>query len=481
MTRHRSAFAGAVAALALSTSGAASAGGFLDIPRTIDGYPTNVGLLILGHSTSAQGGYPAKLASALNADALGLDGRHYVVVNAVTGGDGGLLWSLLSVAPGDLRYERVRASIGVGVSPVPQWCEDATGTRWSCRRARLAEVTSGDFPIPASGTCADPTVASGCRPAAALPCTWYDRTLPLGENPVTESLSPAECWQRMDWRVALVQDTTNRSWPVDDSDRDGDVDGDDRWAVSRIRPEALPCGGGSGVVSGFVDWDCDGALGAGDSARDVYAGWLEALAADLLAAPVGAVDFVVLGHKPLELGQCTLYPESERPTCLANPHAIRTPEQIAATPDRPFDHYWVPTVAWERAALDRLFASPDLDPRILAATPGDSAAMWERSERCYVDGLTVADWSIADSVPGRPDAVAADDSESDGGGSPTSGTVGCMSSDHIHHIEAGGWMMADVWYGGLAPRLFLGVFADGFESGDAGRWSAAAPAAPAGR
>lgn len=480
MIRRRSASVhalAAAAALALAVPGVVPAGGFLEIPRTIDGYPTNVGLLVLGHSTSAQGGYPAKLASALNADAHGLDGRHYVVVNAVTGGDGGLLWSLLSVAPGDPRYDRVRASIGVGVSPVPQWCEDAAGTRWSCRRARLAEVITGDFPIPPTGSCADPTVATGCRPAAALPCTWYDRSRPLDQNPVTESLSPAECWARMDWRIALVQDTTNRSWPIDDSDRDGDVDGDDRWAVQRVRPEALPCGGGSGVVSGFVDWDCDGALGPGDAARDVYASWLETLALDLLAAPEGAVDFVVFGHKPLELGQCTLYPDDERPTCLADRHAVRTPEQIAATPDRPFDHYWVPTVYWERAALDRLFAAPDLDPRILAATPGDTAAMWERSERCYVEGLTAADWTIADAIPGRPDAVAADDTESDGGGGPDPNVVGCMISDHIHHNEAGGWMMADVWYGGLAPRLFAGLFADGFESGDTGRWSTTTPSA----
>ncbi len=472
MTSNRSSLVRVLAMLAPLASGAASAGGFLDIPRTIDGYPTNVGLLILGHSTSAQGEYPAKLATALNGDALGLDGRHYVVVKAITGGDGGLLWSLLSVAPGDTRYERVRAST------VPQWCEDAGATRWSCRRARLAEVLTGEFPIPASGTCAEPGVANGCRAAASMTCTWYDRTLPLELNPVTQSLSPAECWQRMDWRIALVQDTTNRSWPVDDSDRDGDVDGDDRWAAARIRLEALPCPGGGGVVSGFVDWDCDGALGAGDSARDAYASWLEALALDLLAAPEGAVDYVVLGHKPLELGQCALYPESERPTCQSNPHAVRTPAEIAATPDRPFDHYWVPTVYWERSSLDRLFSTPGLDPRVLAASPSDSAAMWERSERCYVEGLTVADWAIAETIPGRPGAVAADDTESDGGGTPDAGTVGCMSADHIHHNDAGGWMMADVWYGGLAPRLFLGVFADGFESGDTDRWSATAPLAP---
>ena len=50
-----------IAALALGAR-TADAGGSLGIPTHIDGYPTNVGLLILGHSTSATGDYPASLA-----------------------------------------------------------------------------------------------------------------------------------------------------------------------------------------------------------------------------------------------------------------------------------------------------------------------------------------------------------------------------------------------------------------------------------
>lgn len=63
--------------LLLLTPFSATAGGSLGIPDTIDGYPSNVGLVILGHSTSAQGAYPAKLVSALNHAAHTADGRHY--------------------------------------------------------------------------------------------------------------------------------------------------------------------------------------------------------------------------------------------------------------------------------------------------------------------------------------------------------------------------------------------------------------------
>jgi hypothetical protein len=449
----------------------AFADGFLGIPRTIEGSPTNVGLLILGHSTSAQGAYPAKLATALNADPTGLDGRHYQVVNAITGGDGGFLWSVASVAASDARYHRVRASQGVGATPSPQWCEDATGIRWSCRRAKLDEVLTESFAIPSSGGCADVSVTNACRAPAQVGCTWYDRTLPPQQNPVTQQLSPHDCLARMDYRIALVQDTTNRSWPIDDSDVDGDLDGDDRWLSTRIRAEALPCGGGSGVVAGVVDWNCDGAADAADSSRDVYAGWLSSLAAALLATPAPVtIDFALFGHKPLEMGQCALYPQAERPACLDDPHTVRSAAEIAATPDRPFDHYYVPTVYWESAAIAELFARPGLAARILAATPGEPLAMWARSERCYVSGLGAADWAIAATVPGRPTDVVADDDEIDDGPAPDAATTGCMVADHIHHNDDGGWAMADVWFGGLLPRLATGIFEDDFESGGLETW-----------
>jgi hypothetical protein len=459
-----------LALLALGGRGATAE--VLPIPATIGGYPTNVGLLVLGHSTSAQGGYPAKLEAALRANALGEDGRHYQVVRAITAGDGGFLWSRLAVPPGDPAYERVRASSGVGASPSPQWCEDAAGTRWSCRRAKLDEVLSGSFPIPATGSCADPGVAVGCRAPATIVCTWYDRTQPLGANPVTAQLSPHDCLARMDYRLALVQDTTNRSWPVDDFDANGAVDGDDLWPASRVRPEALPCGAGSGVVDGFVDWNCDGALDWEDAPHEVYADWLETLAQALLAAPgtVGA-DWVLFGHKPLEMGQCSLYPEAERPACLADPHAVRSPAAIAATPDRPFDHFYVPTVYWEQAGLAALFARPGLDARIRHRDGGDGLALWRRSEACYTTGLVPSDWRIPAAVPGRPGTVAADDTEVDGGPTADANGVGCMVTDHIHHNEIGGWMMADAWYAGLARQLLAVLFDDGFEGGSASPWS----------
>lgn len=454
----------------LLASEAALAQGTLAIPHAIDGYPTNIGLLILGHSTSGQGAYPAKLAAALNENPSGADGRHYMVVTAITAGDGGLLWSLLSASPGDSRYDRVRASGGT------QWCEDAAGVRWSCRRAKLEHVLGGQFAVPATGTCSNPAFVSSCSAPAAMACTWFDRTLPIELNPVTQSLPPSQCLQRMDFVLALVQDTTSRSWPIDDFDGDGDVDDEELWPASRIRAEALPCGGGGGVIDGMVDWDCDGGLGAGDVARDVYASWLETLALFLLTPDLGeAADFVLFGHKPLEMGQCSLYPESERATCLAGPHAVRSPEQIDATPDRPFDHYYVPTVYWEERSFSRLAALPGLDSRILAATPKNGLAMWQRSERCYSSGLTAGDWSIPTSIANRPGNVAADDSEADDGPDADAASVGCMTADHIHHNESGGWMMADVWYGALAPRLFPGLFADGFESGTPGAWSNSQP------
>lgn len=452
--------------------------GSLAIPRTIDGYPTNVGLLFLGHSTSAQGQYPAKLVAALNDPSNTFDGRHYQAVTAITGGDGGLLWSLVSAGATDARYDRLTASAGVGESTQPQWCEDAAGTRWSCRRAKLDQVLTGAFPIPTTGGCADPTVASGCRAANTLACTWYDRSLPLEQNPVTQSLSPFACWLKMDYHLALIQDTTNRSWPVDDYEVDGVVGDGDLWPAARIRSRALPCLGTSGVVGPLVDWSCDGQLGADDAPHHVYAGWLAALATDLLDEGLygdAALDAVFLGHKPVELGQCLLWPPAERPTCLANAHATRTAEQIATTPDRPFDHYYLPTVYWEQQALVTLFADPGLDTRIQPATSDDGLAMWWASERCYVAGQSEEDWRIPDAVTGRPTAVAADDSETDGGGTPDADTVGCMVADHVHHNEAGGWLMADVWFAGLLPRLVSGLFADGFETGDTSAWTLTSP------
>ena len=68
-----------------------NAGQTLNLPK-VDrfGQPVDVGLLILGHSTSNQGDYPAKLALALNQNLA--DGRNYLAFKAFTTGDGGFLW-----------------------------------------------------------------------------------------------------------------------------------------------------------------------------------------------------------------------------------------------------------------------------------------------------------------------------------------------------------------------------------------------------
>ncbi len=461
-----------IAAIAAALIGPHAHGaGALGIPDTIDGYPTNVGFLILGHSTSAQGAYPAKLVATLNDPSHVADGRHYVQFNAVTGGDGGLLWSLVSAPAGDTRYERVTASLGVGESPQPQWCEDASAMRWSCRRAKVEHLLTASFPIPASGTCGDVSVANGCRQPATMSCTWYDRALPPAQNPVTQTLAPHDCWQRMDYRVALLQDTSNRSWPLDDYDVDGAVGTADFWLADRIpRSRALPCPASSGLVGSSVDWDCDLLLDADDAALTVYAGWLRELSTALVDdARYGsrALDAVLVSHKPVEMGNCQVWPVAERSTCSANRHAVRTAQQIAATPDRPLDHYYLPTVFWEYRSIEALFATAGLDPRIHASSPGDARAMWDRSARCYAAGLGAIDFTIPAAVPGRPTLIAADDSETDAGAGADAGSVGCMVSDHVHHNDNGGWMMAEVWYAGLARLLWIGaadaVFANGFE------------------
>ncbi len=460
-----------IGSAALAAAAPALALGSLGIPDTISGYPTNVGFLIIGHSTSGQGQYPAKLIASLNDPAHVEDARHYVQFNAITPSDGGMLWSLLSVAPGDARYERVTASPGAGETSSPQWCQSADAQRWSCRRAKIDHLLDGSFAIPATGTCNESVIAAGCAQPASAPCTWYDRSLPLEQNPVTQSMAPSACWQRMDYRIALIQDTSNRSWPIDDYDASGAVDGGDYWDSTRVpRTRALPCPASAGVVATQVDWNCDGTISAADGVLTVYAGWLRALADDLLdSGRYGpeALDAVLITQKPVEMGQCMLWPLAERPSCSSDPHTVRTPLQIASTPDRPLDHYYAPTAYWEYRVIESLFAEPGLDPRILPVSPGDARRMWNRSAACYAQGQSGADWHIPAAVPGRPVSFAADDSETDAGGAANAATVGCMVADHIHHNDNGGWMMADVWYEGLSGPLWSqpvdAIFADAFE------------------
>jgi hypothetical protein len=81
----------------------------------------------------------------------------------------------------------------------------------------------------------------------------------------------------------------------------------------------------------------------------------------------------------------------------------------------------------------------------------DLRRMHLRSDDCYDVGITT--WSIPASVPGRPASIGADDDEWVNGQEVDAENIGCYRADHIHHNNAGGWLMADVWYEGLTPYL----------------------------
>ncbi len=408
--------------------GGAHAGGALGLPvQDSAGDPLDVGLLILGHSTSAAGDWPGKLAIALNGDAT--DGRHYTVFRAITNGDGGLLWSQVAFAPDDLQYDRVQAS-----QATTQWCEDAAGVRWSCRRLRLERGLTGTEPAPPE--CAPPS--NPCTPGAIATCIWHEG----GREMQQANASFKECWDRMDVHLALVQDTTNRSWAVDDQTGDGSIAPNDWFLAADVPPQAWPCPDTTGVIGAWIDWDCNGTLDAGDGAAERYGEWLRRLAQDLLDTfGASGLEHVFFSPKPIEMNGCLYYPGE-----LCTHHGLRTP-----TPDRPFDHYYLPTVYWEAAGLEALFARDDLDPRIHWAVPTDHLRMWDRSLRCYDAGIPAGDWTIPASA-GRPASVSADDAENDAS-PPSAAVIGCMGVDHVHHNEAGGWTMADVWFAGLRPYL----------------------------
>jgi hypothetical protein len=395
----------------------------LGIPKTVDGHRTNVGLLILGHSTSEVGDYPTKLAQALGARPAAVDGRNYVVFRVIQGGDGGFLWNKAMYAPTDPLYNRILAS-----NPL-QYCTDGAGNRWSVRRVKLARSLTGTDP--SAGACPNSSAPVG------LTCTWYD-----GAGAHTSS-GFTTCWQKMDVKLALIQDTTNRSWPVDDWTGDGTMSVGDYFPTNRVpNSAAWPCpGGASGVVGTQIDWNCDGSLTVADQSHRVYAGWLQSLGNALLNDfGAASVQHVFVTPKPLEFGAaCTTYTQ---PGCGL--HATRTP-----TPSRPFDHFYHPWVYWEHRAVDALLATPGLDPDIHLGPTG-SRRMWLRSDDCYDIGVTT--WTIPLSV-GRPATISADDNEFVGGAESNPDGFGCLNSDHIHHNTAGGWLMADVWYEGLVPYL----------------------------
>ncbi len=398
----------------------ASARDSLNIPRQVNGHRTNVGLLILGHSTSDQGDYPQKLAQALNANAT--DGRHYQVFELITGGDGGFLWSQAKFAPTDLQFHRVAGSNAL------QWCTDSQGNRWSARRVRVDRALSGSAD-PTGGACPNTAPAN-------ISCSYYDST------GLKTTSGWSTCWQKMDVTLALIQDTTNRSWPIDDYNSDGLVNAGDFWPASRINDAAEPCTNGRpGVVNNNIDWTCDNVLTGADAPHVVYAGWLEKFSLALLNTH--GVDHVFVTQKPLEFGaSCPNYPVSEQANCRM--HTTRTP-----TASRPFDHFYNPLVYWEYRAVQQLTTKATLDPRIHLGEIS-LQRMHLRSDDCYDVGIT--SWAIPASA-GRPASITADDAEFQNGQEVDAENTGCMRSDHIHHNANGGWLMADVWYEGLTPYL----------------------------
>lgn len=441
---------GILTVLFLATAGAAApAAGqvaqSLNIAKhDLFGSPTDVGLLVLGHSTSAVGDWPEKLVKSLNATAN--DGRNYVVFRAITGGDGGFLWTQLQYRPDELQYNRVLAS-----QSGTQWCEDsASRVRYSCRRQKLEWAFSGADPVPATSSCSstrNATVAAACRPRETVACVWHENGQRSSGN-----LSFKDCWAKMDAKLALIQDTTNRSWPVDDYTGDGLVNAQDYFKASAIRnTAAYPCPATSANPAGtirdargntWIDWTCDNVLNGADAATNVYAGWLKRLSLDLLNS-FGATH-VFITPKPLEMtstSQCVkLFPGE---TCSF--HTPRTP-----TLSRPYSYFYLPSVYWENRPIETLFSTPGLDTRIHLATPGNAKSMWNRSVKCYETGIVLSDWAIRPGN-GRPDNIAADNSEIDGTDDTQKGCIG--DAEHVHHNDNGGWMMADVWYAGLLQYL----------------------------
>lgn len=254
----------------------------------------------------------------------------------------------------------------------------------------------------------------------------------------------------MDARLALIQDTSNRSWPVDDFNGDGAVDEKDYWPESRITAAARPCGATSGVVTDsggarFIDWNCDGQLTAADAAASRYANWMEKLALDLLNnfPAESRARHVFITQKPIELICNPQFFPSEQ---CRNHLPART-----TTPSRPYDHFYLPTVYWEYRMIETLFARGNLDRRVHKLTT-DARRMWNRRVQGYTQGIKANDWTIPASG-GRPAVdIAADDTENDAD-MANAQAVGTMNGDHVHHNNNGGWMIADVWYAGL--QIFL--------------------------
>ncbi|OYW65173.1 MAG: hypothetical protein B7Y26_04945 [Hydrogenophilales bacterium 16-64-46] len=414
----------------------------LGIPALTDGYPTDVGLIIIGHSTSATGDYPAKLARTLNSTTS--DGRNYVVLPVIGRGDGGFLWSKTKIMPEDVLYNRITAS-EEGV----QWEQTSDGARWSCRRLELDRALG----------IAEETTACGDSQPEVVRCKYHDADGPqFGET-------WEECLQNMDVRIALVQDTSNRSWPIDDYNENGRVSPDDYFVADRVGDtdamvdHACPPGYESTGVLPYatrsdtvqaVDWNCDNNLSnIGDSAIRLAARWLVDLATHLRA---NRTDYVFFTQKPMEMTgstACDKFFPGEN--CANGLHESRLPSDI--TPSRPMTGYYLPSVYWEHRVMETLANMATFDAtRMFLINPDNTQYMWQQSVACYETGLVSANWAIPATLPPFQRTFSGDTGETDVWGGD-SASRGCMAEDHVHHNTKGGWLMADVWYRGLLPYL----------------------------
>ncbi|VAW69394.1 hypothetical protein MNBD_GAMMA10-770 [hydrothermal vent metagenome] len=413
--------------LMMLLSSAVNAAGTLGIDITDrSGDPIDVGLLFIGHSTSKVGGYPDKLVSTLNF--VRSDGRNYVAFDGQSAGDGGFYWSQMLARQNSIQYQRMQAREG-------QYCEDGRSRRWSCRRLKIdRSITGADR---AGSACCSASV-----PTPVASCVWH-------ENGVRHEALNVEfktCWERMDIHIALVQDSTSRSFPVNDYTGEGIVDVADFIPADIVDSVVLPCSGlaPSGVVNGLLDWNCDGRITANDSAPRRYSKWLKILGKTLINRY--GLDYVVYSMKPVETAGCRFF----NGTCIRGQtsHGIHVP-----TASEPFNRFYKPSVYWEYRGFEE-FATTNRDERMMLLHPGNVRRMWQRSAECYTRGLST--WSIPANVPydfPRPTVIEADDSEVDNGAGANADIKGCNLADHRHHNDNGGWMMADVWYQGLKWRL----------------------------
>jgi hypothetical protein len=428
-----------------------TAPGSFQIPVTTGSpaHTTNVGLVIFGHSTSDQGNFPDKLAAALNDNTA--DNRHYVVLRAIFPGDGGFFWTKLKFAQNDVNYQRVLAG-----TQNKQWCTPAGSTdRWSCRRLNFEKAfNNGSAPAGANECATDNTSGPECSTLdTALTnvsdCSYYSGSAVKGVNAKTSLLNTSfrNCLDKMDVKIALIMDTTSPSWAVDDYNLDGDItDADvfDRDNLTNASLSPWQCPASSGLVgTDKIDWDCDGGStnDPGDNPAKVYAGWLKSFATELISSSYN-FNFVVLSQKTVERWKTT----SQYPNEAPHPH-----NQRAATPSRPFVQYYNPAVYWEHKGLVELAADATLDPKIKVLSPVAPSSMWNKSATCYESGLSSASWSIPLSViDDKYETLTADRKETD-----AAPETGCFKYiDHTHAYDAGGWMIADVWYNGLHPYLW---------------------------